>query len=225
MWKVARIHSVASQTSHPAIKGTSAHQRLWVAVRVTSPIRTIPTIASRRPSTSMLAKPSASRTGGPTIAGRPSLFRAAKRSAFSRSLLTVDLTSCSPVFLSRTTTAVVLASRSISVPTKSGCFVNRAFRSASALASAERTAPPTERALLPWSLRFLIASRIARWARSRRKDGSRSISISPSSTFQSRGMASIDSTRATPGMVAGPTSRASSSTRSIPPAVRRAGSS
>ena len=40
--KVDRIHSAASQTTHPVISGTRAHQRLCVAESVTTPIRTIP---------------------------------------------------------------------------------------------------------------------------------------------------------------------------------------
>ncbi len=223
-WNVARNHDVPSQTAHPAIKGTRAHHKLWVAESVTRPIRTIPTMASRRPSTSMLLKPSARSTGGPTTAGRPRRWRSAKRSAFARSSAITSFRPNSSELFSRTTSAVPSAFGSISVPTKRGCLTSLARRSATPRASADLTAPPTVRALPPVSSTFLIAFRIALKARLRANPGIASIAIRPSSTFQSKGMTSIDSTRSTPRICFGPTSRVNSPTRSMPAGVRSPGS-
>src|SRR5271157_4939517 len=104
MWKTYSSVSVASQIVQPAIMGTMAHQTLCTADSVTSAIKNMPTTASRRPSTSMAAKPSARRTGGPTTAGRPSPCFSANRSATARTVLIVSITLCSCVLRSRATT-------------------------------------------------------------------------------------------------------------------------
>ena len=120
MWKTCSSVSVASQIVQPAIMGTIAHQTLCTAESVTSAIKIMPTTASRRPSTSMAAKPSARRTGGPTTAGRPSPCFSANRSATARNVLIVSITLCSCVLRSRATTAVVVPVASINVPRNMG---------------------------------------------------------------------------------------------------------
>ncbi len=126
--KVDRSPSVASQITRtmPA-SGTIAHQRLWTADRVTTPIRIMPTTASRRPSTSIAENPSASSTGGPTAAGRPGggEVRAARqnrnRPVASARRPAAWITLCSFVFRNRTTTAVVVPVASIMLPRTRGC--------------------------------------------------------------------------------------------------------
>ena len=94
MWKVDRIASVAIQITQPASMGTIAHQRLCTAERVTTPIKTMPTTASRRPSISIAENPSPSSTGGPTTAGWGNPCRAANSPEIRLSSAVVSITLC-----------------------------------------------------------------------------------------------------------------------------------
>ena len=87
-----------------------------------------------------------------------------------------------------------------------------------------RTAPLTVMALVFKSM-FLIVRLAVLRARFRANTGKRSRASSASSTAQSKGMASSDSTRCTPSIRPGAMAAASSETRSRPAGVNSSGSS
>ena len=204
---IARTASVASQTTQPARIGTSAPAEALGGRQRHQSDQEHPHHRQSAAVASLL-KPSASRTGGPTTAGRGSPCRAANSSAWPRSgdrpgdvvldgLLQPDH--------DRRRRARRIDQR----PPRAG---------APSLASSGRPGPSDrpsgwrpdgQRVRLQVEVLETPLARVHRQV-ARREAGSRSSGSRASSTFQSSGMASSDSTRRTPGTRCGATRPASS---------------
>ena len=145
--------SAPSQTVQPATSGTSAHQRLRVAVNVTRPIRAMPTTASRRPSVSIAVKPSASKHGRPDDRRPAQAVPAAKASAAVRRPATVAFDVVLPVGLQPDDDRRGRARRSISGPLEErvgrqpGLQGGQLSSSAAAFGRGDRAAGSKRRAL------------------------------------------------------------------------------